>query len=68
MSQISVGMMVGRKPKGYKQHIMVDTVGNLIQVIVHAANLYDTKAGCDVKKRSHKIPNLEVFAGDSGYA
>jgi len=40
----------GKKIKGRKRHIVVDTMGNLIQVIVHAANVHDTKGGCDVLK------------------
>ena len=40
----------GKKTKGRKRHIVVDTMGNLVQVIVHAANIHDTKAGCDVLK------------------
>ncbi len=27
-----------KKTKGHKRHIVVDTMGNLIEVIVHAAN------------------------------
>ena len=37
-------------------------MGNLVQVIVHAANIHDTKAGCDVLKRAvKKYPTLEAF-------
>ena len=47
---------------------MVDTLGNLIQVIVHAANQHDTKAGCDVlKAAAEKHPTIEAFSGDAGY-
>ena len=57
----------GKKTKGRKRHIVVDTMGNLIQVIVHAANQHDTKAGCDVKAAAKKHPTLEAFSGDAGY-
>ena len=33
----------GRKVKGRKRHIIVDTLGNLLEVVVHVANIYDTK-------------------------
>ena len=38
----------GKKTKGRKRHIVIDSLGNLIQVIVHAANIHDTKGACDV--------------------
>ena len=58
----------GKKIKGRKRHIVVDTMGNLIQVIVHAANVHDTKGGCDVlKAAAEKYPTLEAFSGDAGY-
>ena len=58
----------GKKTKGRKRHIVVDTMGNLIQVIVHAANRHDTKAGCDVlKAAAQKYPTLEAFSVDAGY-
>jgi hypothetical protein len=37
-----------KKIKGRKRHLVVDTLGNLIAVLVHAANLADTKSGCDM--------------------
>lgn len=35
----------GGKTKGRKRYIVVDVMGNLLSVIVHAANIHDTKAG-----------------------
>ena len=35
----------GKKVKGRKRHILVDTIGNLLGVVVHAANIHDTRAG-----------------------
>ncbi|NWF66891.1 MAG: transposase, partial [Campylobacterales bacterium] len=34
----------GKKVKGRKRHIVVDTIGNLLAVVVHAANIHDTKS------------------------
>jgi putative transposase len=35
------GYDAGKKVKGRKRHILVDTVGHLLKVVVHAANLQD---------------------------
>jgi putative transposase len=35
------GFDAGKKVKGRKRHIVVDTVGNLLEVVVHTANLQD---------------------------
>jgi putative transposase len=46
----------------------VDTLGNLIHIIVHAANIHDTKAGCNVLKAAAlKYEPIEAFSGDAGY-
>lgn len=47
---------------------MVDILGNLLYVRVHAANLSDTKSACEVLEGvSSKFPSLEAFSGDAGY-
>jgi transposase len=57
-----------KKTKGRKRHIVVDTLSNLVEVLVHAANEHDSKAGCDVLKRAAaKHASLEAFSGDAGY-
>ncbi len=62
------GIDGGKKVKGRKRHIVVDTLGNLIQIIVHAANTHDTKAGCDVLKAAAlKYETIGAFSGDAGY-
>jgi putative transposase len=54
--------------KGRKRHIVVDTLGNVLHVQVHAVNVPDTKAGCTVLQRAaEKYPSLEAFCGDAGY-
>ena len=63
-----MGFDGGKKVKGRKRHIVVDTLGNLIAIVIHAANIHDTKGGCEVlKQASEKCPTIEVFSGDSGY-
>ena len=47
---------------------MVDTMGNLLTVVVHAANIHDTKGGMEVASRAFdKYPTIEKFCGDEGY-
>ena len=47
---------------------MVDVMGNLLAVVVHAANIHDTKAGISAAKRGF-MPNREFLSwcghGDS---
>ena len=43
--------MEGKKIKGRKRQIIVDTEGNLHQVLVHGANVHDTKGGAVLAER-----------------
>ena len=62
------GIDGGRKVKGHKRHILVDTLGNLLHISVHAANLSDTKSACHVLEHcAEKYPLIQVFSGDAGY-
>ena len=57
-----------KKVKGRKRHIVVDTQGHLLHIMVHAANIHDTKAGGDVFERvKEKFPSLKGFSADAGY-
>ena len=57
-----------KKIKGRKRHIVVDTMGNLLSVVVHAANIHDTKSGIlPAKNAFEKHPTIEAFCGDDGY-
>jgi len=43
-------------------------MGNLLSVVVHAANTHDTKSGINpAKKAFEKYPTIEKFCGDCGY-
>lgn len=56
------------KTKGRKRHIVVDTLGNLLAVVVHAANIHDTKAGImPAKQACKRYPSIERFCADAGY-
>jgi putative transposase len=57
-----------KKIKGRKRHIVVDTMGNILSVKVHAANIHDTKAGIEPAIDAfEKYPTIEKFCGDEGY-
>ena len=60
--------MEEKKVKGRKRHISVDISGNLLHIKVHAANIHDTKAGCDIFKATlQKHPSIKAFSADAGY-
>ena len=43
-------------------------MGNLLAVVVHAANIHDTKSGIKPAKLAfEKYPTLKKFCGDEGY-
>lgn len=64
-----VGYDGGKKTKGRKRHIVVDTLGLLIAVAVTAANLDDGTHASEVlgKLRRDQLPRLEVIYGDNKY-
>jgi len=58
----------GKKVKGRKRHIVVDTMGNLLAISVHAANIHDTKSGITPAKKAYeKYSKIQKFCGDDGY-
>ena len=63
-----VGIDGGKKVKGRKRHVLVDTLGLLLFVVVTAASVSDTDGGIDifdsVKKR---LPRLKMIWADQGY-
>ena len=67
--QVTTGVLTAeKKVKGRKRHIVVDTMGNMLAVCVHAANTHDTKSGIDpAKKAFAKYPTIKKFCGDEGY-
>lgn len=57
-----------KKTKGRKRHIVVDIMGNMLAVVVHAANIHDTKSGIlPARKAYKKYPTIKKFCGDEGY-
>jgi transposase len=62
------GIDGGKKVKGRKRHIITDTMGNMLKVKVHAANIHDTVAGGAVFKGAlDKYPSIKGCCADEGY-
>lgn len=60
--------MGGKKVNGRKRHIVVDTLGLLLVVVVHAASLSDTEGALDVGARLRgRFPRLQHVWADQGY-
>ena len=46
----------------------MDVMGNLLSVVVHAANIHDTKAGIfAAKQASERYLSIQKFCADAGY-
>ena len=53
---------------GRKRHIVVDVMGNMLAVIVHAANIRDTKSGIEPAIFVFdRYPTIKRFCPDVGY-
>lgn len=63
------GYDAGKKIKGRKRHIVVDTLGHLIEVVVHAANIQDRDGAKLVlnKLSADTKTHLQKLWADSGY-
>src|SRR5437764_429110 len=59
----------GKKVKGRKRHIWVDSLGLLLAVLVTAANVRDGRAACELLHRRlcDDLPRLRVVYADSQY-
>ena len=63
------GFDAGKKIKGRKRHILTDTLGLLLFVIVHAAGVQDRDGAPDLLKAArHRFPWLRHVFADGGYA
>ena len=59
----------GKKIKGRKRHIVVDTLGLILVLVVHAANIQDRDgAKLVLAKLVGKFPRLKRIWADGGYA
>jgi putative transposase len=59
----------GKKVKGRKRHIAVDTLGLLVAVVVTAANVSDGRGACALldQMKPEKFPRLQGGCGDGRY-
>jgi putative transposase len=64
-----VGYDAGKKVKGVKYQILVDTLGLMLNVVVHPADIQDRDGAALVldKKTRQTFPFIEVIYGDGGY-
>ena len=63
------GYDAGNKVAGRKRHIVVDTMGLLLAVVVHAASIQDRDgARLVLAKLLGRFPRLQVIWADAGYA
>ena len=57
-----------KKVNGRKRHILVDTLGLLLRVVVHPADIQDREgARLLLADISHRLPRLQHLWADSGY-
>ena len=58
----------GKKIKGIKYHIAVDTLGLLIVVLVHGAGQHDSQSAPSLLERvARKVPSLEMVFANQGH-
>ncbi|MBV8381892.1 MAG: IS5 family transposase [Planctomycetaceae bacterium] len=63
------GYDAGKKVKGTKRHLLVDTAGLLLLIVVHAANVQDRDGAKLVLARAReKCPGVRLVWADGGYA
>lgn len=63
------GYDAGKKIKGRKRHIITDTSGNMLDAIVHEANIQDRDGAVPIIESAYaKYPTLRKIIADGGYA
>lgn len=65
----AAGYDAGKKIKGVKYHILIDTLGLLLNVVVHPANIQDRDgAALVLNQRTRALfPFIQVIFADGGY-
>ena len=62
------GYDAGKKVKGRKRHIIVDTLGLVLAIVVHGADIQDRDGGALVIKELRKLYCwIKVIFTDNGY-
>ena len=64
------GYDAGKKINGIKRHFMVDVLGLLIGIVVHAANIQEREGGKMLlaKAAGKGLPRLKKVLADDGYS
>ena len=58
----------GKRTAGRKRHVLVDSLGLLVAVVVHSAGINDSQRAPHVLDRAQgRVPRLQVVFADSGY-
>ena len=59
----------GKRIKGRKRHIVTDTLGFLLAILVHPAGIHDSQRAPHLLRRLiGKVPRLKLVFADQGYA
>ena len=65
---LCTGIDGGKKTKGRKRHIVVDTMGLLLAVVVHSANIHDSKSAPFVfSELKYRFSRLVKIIADGAY-
>jgi putative transposase len=68
VSSQSRGFDAGKKVKGIKRHLVVDTLGLVLAVVVHSACIQDRDGALQVLKIVHtQFKKIKVIFADAGY-
>jgi len=63
------GYDAGKKIKGRKRHIVTDTDGNMLALIIHRADIQDRHGGSSVIEQTcQNFPTLNHIFADGGYS
>jgi putative transposase len=64
-----VGFDAGKKVKGTKRQVLTDSLGLMLAVAVHPANVQDRDGAAQVvnKRTRRRFPFIEVIYADAGY-
>ena len=68
MRVVPQGFDAGKKITGRKRHILVDTLGLLLNVVVHPADVQDRDGAIELLRQSRRLfPFIEIIFADGGY-
>lgn len=63
------GIDGGKKVKGRKEHIIVDTLGLPMSIKVHVANIHDSVGAIEpINQLQYMFPRLKKIIADGGYS